>query len=244
MPRLLSLCALLVTAVPLFADEPKKESKDRYETRAKYDRDGINKFYLGRQIAQVMGYTGATWLERSEREKEEEPAMLIESLSIKEGMTVADVGAGSGYHAFRIAPLVGVKGKVLAVDIQQEMLDLMTARAKKEKVTNVETVLGTDMDPKLPQGKVDLIYLVDVYHEFEHPYEMTEKLVAALKPGGRLVFVEFREEDPKVPIKLVHKMSERQVIKEMAEFPVLEHTKTYDKLPWQHAVIFTKKDKK
>jgi ubiquinone/menaquinone biosynthesis C-methylase UbiE len=242
MYRLLPLLALFAVTLPLVADEPK--AKDRYETRARYDRDGINKFYLGRQIAQVMGYTGASWLERSEREKEEEPAKLIEALAIKEGMVVADVGAGSGYHAFRIAPLVGAKGKVLAVDIQQEMLDLITKRAKKEKVANVDTVLGTDKDPKLPEGKVDLIYLVDVYHEFEHPYEMTEKLVAALKPGGRLVFVEFREEDPKVPIKPVHKMSERQVIKEMAEFPVLEHTKTYDKLPWQHAVIFTKKDEK
>jgi ubiquinone/menaquinone biosynthesis C-methylase UbiE len=240
MPRLMSLLVLLV-ALPAFADEPKK---DRYETRRRYDLDGINKFYLGRQIAQVMGYRGASWLERSEREKEEEPAKLIEALAVKEGMVVADVGAGSGYHSFRLAPLVGDKGKVLAVDIQQEMLDLMTARANKEKVTNVETVKGTDKDPKLPEGKVDLIFMVDVYHEFEHPYEMTEKLVASLKPGGRLVFVEFREEDPKVPIKAVHKMSERQVIKEMAEFPVLEHTKTYDKLPWQHVIIFTKKEKK
>jgi ubiquinone/menaquinone biosynthesis C-methylase UbiE len=241
MPRLLPLLTLLAVALPLAADEPKK---DRYETRRRYDRDGINKFYLGRQIAQVMGYGGIDWLDRSEREKEEEPAKLVEALAVKEGMTVADVGAGSGYHAFRLAPLVGDKGKVLAVDIQKEMLEVIEARAKMEKVTNVETVLGTDKDPKLPEGKVDLIYLVDVYHEFEHPYEMTEKLVAALKPGGRMVFVEFREEDPKVPIKPVHKMSERQVIKEMAEFPVLEHTKTYDKLPWQHAVIFTKKEKK
>ena len=241
MPRSLSLLALLLLALPLLADEPKK---DRYETRKKFDPDGINKFYLGRQIAQVMGYGGASWLERSEREKEEDPAKLIEALDIKAGMTVADVGAGSGYHAFRIAPLVGDKGKVLTVDIQQEMLDLITTRAKKEQVANVEAVLGTDKDPKLPEGKVDLIYLVDVYHEFEHPFEMTEKLVASLKPGGRLVFVEFREEDPKVPIKLVHKMSERQVIKEMAEFPAMEHTKTYDKLPWQHAVVFTKKEKR
>lgn len=244
MPRFLAILALLAFALPLLADDPKKDAKDRYETRAKYDRDGINKFYLGRQIAQVMGYAGASWLERSEREKEEDPAKLIEALAIKEGMTVADVGAGSGYHSFRIAPLVGEKGKVLAVDIQQEMLDLINTRAKKEKVSNIETVLGTDKDPKLPEGKVDLIFLVDVYHEFEHPYEMTEKMVASLKPGGRLVFVEFRLEDPKVPIKLVHKMTERQVVKEMAEFPVLEHTKTYDKLPWQHVVIFTKKDEK
>jgi ubiquinone/menaquinone biosynthesis C-methylase UbiE len=236
-----SLLALLFVAFPLLADDPKK---DRYETRKKFDPDGVNKFYLDRQIAQVMGYAGATWLERSEREKEEEPTKLIEALAIKEGMTVADVGAGSGYHAFRMAPLVGEKGKVLAVDIQQEMLDLVTARAKKEKVTNVETVLGTDKDPKLPEGKVDLILMVDVYHEFEFPYEMTEQMVAALKPGGRIAFVEFRLEDTKVPIKLVHKMSERQVIKEMGEFAAMEHQKTFDKLPWQHVIVFAKKEAK
>ena len=235
-----TLLALLLAAAAVSAGDPKPA---RYETRKKFDPDGINKFYLDRQVAQVMGYGGVSWLDRSEREKEEEPAKLIEALAIKEGMTVADVGAGSGYHSFRMAPLVGAKGKVLAVDIQKEMLDLIADRAKADKVANVETVLGTDKDPKLPAGKVDLILLVDVYHEFEFPYEMTEKMVAALKPGGRLVFVEFRLEDPKVPIKLVHKMSERQVVKEMGEFPALEHQKTFDKLPWQHVIVFGKKEK-
>lgn len=238
---------LLFTALALagfgLADEPKgTAAKPRYETRRVHDPDGIGKFYLDREIAQVMGYLGASWLERPEREKEEEPKKLIEALDVKPGITIADVGAGSGFHTFRLAPLVGDKGKVLAVDIQQEMLDLMTARAKKEKVTNVETVKGTEADPKLPAGAVDLILMVDVYHEFEYPFEMTEKLVAALKPGGRMAFVEFRAEDPKVPIKPVHKMSERQVIKEMAAFPALEHTRTVKTLPWQHIVLFTKKD--
>ena len=159
-------------------------------------------------------------------------------------MVIADVGAGSGYHTFMLAPLVGKKGKVIASDIQQEMLDLVTKKAKELEVTNIETVKGTTTDPKLPAGAVDLILMVDVYHEFEFPFEMTEKLVDALKPGGRLVFVEFRLEDDKVPIKLVHKMSERQVIKEMVPFPELEHTKTFKDLPWQHAIIFTKKEPK
>ena len=140
-----------------------------------------------------------------------------------------------------MSPLVGEKGKILAVDIQQEMLDIMNARSKKQKLTNVETILGTETDPKLPEGKVDLIILVDVYHEFSHPYEMTEKMVAALAPGGRIAFVEFRLEDPKVPIKLVHKMSEKQVIKEMALFPQLKHAKTHAELPWQHVIVFEKK---
>ena len=227
---MLPLLALALVA----ADGPK------YTTRPRFDPDGINKFYMGRQIAQVMGHQGAGWLERPEREKEEDPAKLLAGLALKPGMVVADIGAGSGYHAFRIAPLVGPTGKVIAVDIQQEMLDLIADRKKREKVENVETVLGTETDPKLPANSVDLILLVDVYHEFAFPHEMTEKMAAALKPGGRLAFVEFRLEDPKVPIKLVHKMSERQVVKEMEAFPALTHTKTVNTLPWQHLVLFTR----
>jgi precorrin-6B methylase 2 len=226
------------------ADEPKKREHPGYTTKKDHDRDGIGKFYLGREIAQVMGYQASGWLERPERVKEEEPAKLIKALELKPGLVVADVGAGSGYHAFLMAPLVGDNGKVIASDIQQEMLDLITEKAKKLKVTNVETVKGTETDPKLPVNSVDLILLVDVYHEFSFPFEMTEKMVAALKPGGRLVFVEFKLEDEKVLIKLVHKMSERQVIKEMEVFPELDHTKTIATLPWQHVIVFTKKEVK
>jgi protein-L-isoaspartate O-methyltransferase len=224
--------------------EPKKHTPPKYETKADHDPNGIGKFYMGREIAQVMGYQGAGWLERPEREKEEEPARLIKALALKPDMVVADIGAGSGYHTFLMAPLVGEKGKVLASDIQQEMLDIIVAKAKKLKVTNIEPVKGTETDPKLPVNGVDLILLVDVYHEFDHPFEMAEKMVDALKPGGRLVFVEFRMEDDKVPIKLVHKMSERQVIKEMEPFPEMAHTKTIGTLPWQHVIIFTKKEVK
>ena len=191
-----------------------------------------------------MGYQGAGWLERKERIKEEDPEKLVKLLEIKDGMTVADVGAGSGYHTFMMAPLVGAKGKVIASDIQQEMLDLITKKAEEKKVTNIQTVKGTATDPKLPAGKVDLILLVDVYHEFEHPFEMTEKMVDALAPGGRIVFVEFRKEDDKVFIKPVHKMTERQELKEMTPFPELAHTKTHKDLPWQHAIVFTKKEPK
>jgi precorrin-6B methylase 2 len=225
---------LLCTACP--AEEP------RYETRKDHDPDGIGKFYMGREIAQVMGHLGAGWLERPEREKEEQPAKLLEALALKSGDVVADIGAGSGFHTFRMAPRVGPKGKVLAVDIQKEMLDLIRERMKETKVTNVEPVLGTETDPKLPAGGVDLILLVDVYHEFAQPYEMTQAMVKALKPGGRLVFVEFRLEDPDVPIKLVHKMTKKQVIKEMEPHP-LKLAKAIDVLPWQHVLIFEKKGK-
>lgn len=226
------------------AGEPPKREPPKYERRADHDPDGIGKFYLGREIAHVMGFQAAGWLERKERTKEEDPEKLIKALDIKPGMTVADVGAGSGYHAFMMSPLVGAKGKVIASDIQQEMLDLITKKAAETSVSNVHTVKGTATDPKLPAGKVDLILMVDVYHEFEFPFEMAERMVAALAPGGRMVFVEFRLEDDKVPIKLVHKMSERQVIKEMVPFAEMTHTKTFKDLPWQHAIIFTKKDAK
>ena len=235
--------ALLLLPAFAFAEDPKPK-KPNYVTKEVHDPDGIGKFYLDREIAQVMGHRAAGWLERPEREKEEAPTKLLKALDLKEGQIVADIGAGSGYHAFRMAPLVGAKGKILAVDIQKEMLDLMNDKAKKTKVTNIETILGTETDPKLPKGEVDLILLVDVYHEFSHPYEMAEKMVAALKPGGRIAFVEFRLEDAEVPIKLVHKMTERQVILEMAEFADVEHEKTIKTLPWQHIVLFKKKGEK
>ncbi|MGL4420913.1 MAG: class I SAM-dependent methyltransferase [Gemmataceae bacterium] len=233
----------MIGTASLLAQTPPE--KPRYETRERGERDpdGINKFYLGRQIAYVMGHQASGWLERPEREKEEDPTKLLEALAIKPGQSIADVGAGSGYHTLRMSKLVGDTGRIYAVDIQKEMLEIIDARTKKAKITNVSTVLGTNQDPKLPEGKLDLILMVDVYHEFEFPYEMTEKMAAALAPGGRLAFVEFRLEDPKVPIKLVHKMSERQVIREMEQFTSLEHTKTISTLPWQHIILFTKKAK-
>jgi SAM-dependent methyltransferase len=235
------LPALLLTGFPLRADEPvKPQEKPRYETRRDHDPDGIGKFYMGREIAQVMGYQAAGWLERPEREKEEHCSKLLDALKLKPGDVVADVGAGTGFYSFRMAERVGEKGKILANDIQQEMLDLINKRKAEKKAKNVEAILGTITDPKLPPAGVDLILLVDVYHEFSHPYEMTVEMVKALKPGGRIVFVEYRLEDAKVPIKLVHKMTEKQVKREMADFP-LRHVQTIDVLPWQHVIVFEKK---
>lgn len=236
-----ALPLILIAAFAFAADPPKREAP-KYEKKQFPDPTGIGKVYKGREIAKVMGWQGASWLERPERVKEEEPAKLIEALAIKDGMTVADVGAGSGYHCFLMSPLVGDKGKILASDIQPEMIKMIDDKAKKQKVTNIKTVKGTNKDPKLPAAGVDLIIMVDVYHEFEFPFEMTDKLVAALKPGGRLVFVEFKAEDDKVAILPLHRMSERQVLKEMEAFPELEHTKTLG-LSWQHVITFTKKEK-
>jgi ubiquinone/menaquinone biosynthesis C-methylase UbiE len=212
----------------------------KYEFRADHDPNGTGKFYLGREIAQVMGHEAAGWLDRPEREKEEQPARLVGILKFKPGEVVADVGAGSGYLSFRIAEKVGPAGKVLAVDVQPEMLAIIRKKMAERKVSNVEPVLGAETDPKLPAGGVDTIIMVDVYHELSQPYEMTAAMVKALKPGGRLVFVEYRREDETVPIKLVHKMSERQVIKEMGPFP-LKHARTYESLPWQHVIVFEKR---
>jgi ubiquinone/menaquinone biosynthesis C-methylase UbiE len=236
---------VLLTFVPAAvaqdaAKVPPKKTPARYEYKKEHDPNGIGKFYMGREIAHVMGHQGASWLERPEREKEEAPSKLLPALKLKETDVIADIGAGSGYYTFRMASLVP-KGKVYAVDIQNEMLDIIRRRMKKDGVKNVVPHKGTEKDPKLPAAAVDLILLVDVYHEFSFPYEMTEALLKSLKPGGRMVFVEFRLEDANVPILVVHKMSQKQVLKEMAQFMEIRHVGTLDMLPWQHVIIFQKK---
>ena len=215
-------------------------AESRYETRAAHDPNGIGKFYMGREIAHVMGHQAADWLERSEREKEERTSLLIDSLKVRPGDVIADIGAGTGYHVRRLAPKVVPGGRVYAVDIQPEMLTLLTNAMAELKITNVVPVLGAIDDPKLPMNSVDVALLVDVYHEFSHPHEMMGAISRSLKPGGRVVFVEFRAEDPDVPIKAVHKMSEVQVKKEMMVHP-LQWVETINVLPWQHIIVFKKK---
>jgi ubiquinone/menaquinone biosynthesis C-methylase UbiE len=172
-------------------------------------------------------------------ETEERPQLTIDALEIKPGQTIADLGAGSGYYSFRIAPLVGPAGKVLAIDIEPAMLRVIDARARREHVTNVHTLRSSEQDPNLPENSVDLLFMVDVYHELAYPYEMMTKVRTALKPGGRVALIEFRAEDPAVMIKPVHKMSERQVIKELTAAG-FRHVKTVRTLPIQHLVVFSK----
>ncbi|MDX1951011.1 MAG: methyltransferase domain-containing protein [Verrucomicrobiota bacterium] len=211
-----------------------------YEQRDLHDPNGIGKFYMGREIAHVMGHQGADWLERPERQEEEAPDQLVSLLGLQRGQTVADIGAGTGYITYRMAREVGPEGKVHAVDIQQEMLDLLQVNMQRRSITNVISTLGTITNANLPTNSIDLALMVDVYHEFSHPYEMTQSLVNALRPGGRLALVEYRAEDPTVPIKLVHKMTEAQVRKEMALFP-LEWVATKTNLPRQHLILFRKR---
>jgi SAM-dependent methyltransferase len=193
----------------------------------------------GRRIAGVMGVGGADWLERPERETEEQPEKALDALGLKPGMTVADIGAGTGYMSLRMAKRVGPTGKVYANDLQPEMLRMLRENASHEKLTNVETVLGTESDPKLPKGQIDLVLLVDVYHEFSQPQQMIRKIREALKPDGRLVLLEYRKEDPKIPIRPEHKMSVAEVKAELEPErfvlgPVIET------LPRQHILILTK----
>jgi precorrin-6B methylase 2 len=202
--------------------------------------DSIGKAYMGREIAQVMGWQGAAWLEREEREKEERGDLLLRELALKPGQDVADIGAGTGYYSRRMAPLVSPRGTVYAVDVQPEMLKMLEEGAKRAGLANIKPVRGSDTRVNLADASIDLAILVDVYHELEFPREVTASIVRALRPGGRLVLVEYRAEDPRVPIKALHKMSEAQVRKELAS-EQLTWERTAPTLPWQHVVIFRKK---
>lgn len=195
------------------------------------------KFYKGREIAQTMHYLGAPWLTRESRDREEDCKTMLKALDIKPGQIVCDMGCGNGFYSLKLAKLVGPKGKILAVDIQPQMLHLLKERARVAEIKNIELVLGTTVDPKLPPGSCDLILCVDVYHEFSNPEEMLAAMRKALKPGGKLVLAEFRAEDPNVPIKPLHKMSKEQVLKELPPngFKLVED---FEKLPWQHLFFF------
>ena len=224
--------SLIITLPTLAAENPGYiEDQSRRTT-------GIGKFYMGREISFVMGHQAAGWLNRPGRIQEEMPGEVVANMKLEPTHVVADIGAGSGYFSFRIAKLVP-EGKVLAVDIQQEMLDIVEATKAKEGVTNIEGVKGEIDNPNLPTNSIDAAIMVDAYHEFSHPFEMIDGVYNALRPGGRIFLLEYRGEDASVPIRPLHKMTQEQVIKEMGVFG-LEWTETLDFLPWQHMMVFTK----
>ena len=229
------LALVVAVAAPVWAQKP----AERYQT-ASPSRDGIGKVYMGREIASVMGWQGAGWLEREERQQEERGDLLLRELGLKPGMAVADIGAGTGYYARRMAPLVGSSGVVYATDVQPEMMKMLEDGAKKAGLANIKPILGGLQSVNLPDASIDLAIMVDVYHELEYPFEVIDSLVRALKPGGRIAYVEYRLEDNRVPIKTLHKMSEAQVRKEAAAH-ALVWERTASTLPWQHVVIFRKK---
>ena len=214
-----------------------KDTRQTY-TYGKASRDGIGKFYKGREISKVMGHLGASWLERPKREQEERTDLLVKGLDLKPTDHVADIGAGSGYFSFRMARLLP-KGKVYAVDISPQMIGIVRSKMAKEKVQNVEPIQSTITQTKLKPNSVDAALIVDAYHEFSHPLEMATSILESLKPGGKLVLIEYRMEDPSVPIKLLHKMTEKQAISEM-KTAGFKWEKTLTMLPQQHFMIFRK----
>lgn len=197
--------------------------------------------YMGREIAVTMHYTGAPWLVRESRQREEDCEQLLKALHVRPGQSVCDMGCGNGFYTLQLAELVGSDGKVFAVDIQSPMLAMLRAEMRKNRIKNIKPLLGTPVDPRLEPESVNLMLLVDVYHEFSHPEQMLAAIRASLKPRGRVALVEFREEDPLVPIKPLHKMSKAQIMK---EFPAngFKLVEEYDKLPWQHLMFFEKDD--
>jgi SAM-dependent methyltransferase len=227
-------CALLATSALA-----QTAGAERYG-RTRATADGIGKTHLGREIASVMGWQGAAWLEREEREREERTDILVKALALTPGLVVADIGAGTGYLARRMAPGVMPGGKVLAVDVQPEMVALLQRLARQARLPQIEARLCAEDDVQLPAATLDLAIMVDVYHELAYPFEVLASIVRALKPGGRVVFVEYRAEDPQVPIKALHKMSEAQVRLEAAAHPALRWERTMAGLPWQHMVVFRK----
>lgn len=233
-----SLVSLVIIALVLASTCQVQAGDDgvyRYEVAS---RHGIGKFYMDREIAQVMGHRGWRWLERPERAAEERPDLVLARLDLAPDAVVADIGAGSGYYTFRLNELVP-DGEVLAVDIQEEMLDLIRERAASEGIDNVSPVLGTITEPNLPENGVDAVLMVDAYHEFSHPAEMVAGIRRGLRPGGRVYLLEFRAEDPRVPILPLHKMTEAQARREM-EAGGLRWVETLNDLPWQHLIIFEK----
>ena len=229
----------------LFDDTPQSKDTAKKADAAKPDAAQADEpqippareIYMGRRIAQTMHYLGAEWLIRDEREREERCSLMLANLGVRPGMTICDMGCGNGYYTLQLAKMTGENGSVVGVDVQPEMLGFLRERMEKEVVENIIPILGSFHNPRLPKDTIDLVLLVDVYHEFSHPEEMLAAMRASLKKGGMIVLVEYREEDPRVPIKPLHKMSKEQVDKEMVANG-FRLAKSFDKLPWQHMLFY------
>lgn len=231
------LHTLILFLLSCTAAAAQADVREHYEHRGA-SADGIGKWYMGREIAHTMHHSHAEWLDRPEREREEQPARMIARMQVSATDVIADIGCGTGYHSIRLARSVP-QGKVYAVDVQAAMLDSVFTRSMAEGLENIDPVLGSFTDPRLPRGTIDKVLMVDVHHEFDHPQEMMEGIVAAMKPGAFLFLVEFRGEDGSVPIKALHKMSKRQAVMEMEAAGLLLHS-SWSGLPWQHFLVFRK----
>ncbi len=231
---------LLLGATRLAAQETNEAGENTAPATARVIPEPLT-HYMGREIATTMHYTGAEWLIRDERELEERCSLLLANLRLKRGMTVCDMGCGNGYYALSIAKLIGERGRIIGVDVQPQMLELMRNRMEAAGIDNITPVLGSYHDPHLPDASCDLVLLVDVYHEFSHPERMLAAIRRALKPDGLAALVEYRAEDPDVPIKPLHKMSKAQIFKEWLPAG-FELESEFDELPWQHLMFFRKVD--
>lgn len=230
------LLFLLIILLPLYGCTA-QDSNGNY-TFKKGDPNGIGKWYLGREIAHVMGFQGIGWLERPEREEEENTSILLRNMDIRAGDAIADIGAGSGYHVFKMAS-IAKKGMIYAVDIQDEMLAELRRNKEKGSHKNVAVIKGSEKSVNLPENSVDKVLMVDVYHEFNYPMEMVASIKKALRANGKIYLIEYRGEDAKVPIKKVHKMTEAQAVKEM-QAAGMKLEQNIDNLPWQHCMVFVK----
>ena len=228
---------LWLAAFGVLCGAPSRAAPQDEQTRVAVERSE----YMGRRIAQTMHYLGAPWLVRESRDREEEPERLIAALDLKQGDHVCDLGCGNGFYSLKIAERIQPRGMVYAVDIQPQMLELLNERARARQVQNITPILGDGDDPKLPAGKIDLLLLVDVYHEFSEPQVMLRQIHKSLKSSGRVALVEFRAEDPEVPIKRLHKMTQAQCLKEFSAngFKLVGQ---FDQLPWQHVLFFARGD--
>ena len=230
---------LAIIAFTFFQCKGQTEKTSENYTFKSGSFDGTGKFYKGREISHVMGYQGIRWLERPEREKEENTSRLIQNMNILPGDSIADIGAGSGYHVFKMAPLAS-KGLVYAVDIQDEMLEAIRDRKKESALQNIKIIKGSEESVNLPENSVDKILMVDVYHEFSYPVEMLTSMHKALREDGKIFLIEYRGEDDSIPIKKLHKMTEAQAVKEFkANGFILKEN--LSNLPWQHCMVFIKK---
>lgn len=238
-----NLVILVLCSVVLPVQSCKSQQKDGVTAEAsetytlkRNDPNGIGKWYQGREIAHVMGFQGMEWLNRPEREQEESVSILLKNMDLQASDAIADIGAGSGYHVFKMAQLVK-KGIIYAVDIQQEMLDEISYQKEVRGIKNVHLIKGSEQSVHLPENSIDKVLMVDVYHEFSYPLEMLLSIKKALKPNGKIFLIEYRSEDPNVPIKTIHKMSEKQAVKEFkaAGFKLIENKAN---LPWQHCMVF------
>jgi ubiquinone/menaquinone biosynthesis C-methylase UbiE len=232
----LSASAFKATVVLIALNCCSVSAQEAAPAKARRQAAGL-KEYRGRRIAQTMHYSGAEWLTRDDREQEERCSLMLANLGVKRAMTICDMGCGNGFYTLQLAKMTGEQGRVYAVDIQAEMLKMLKTRAEEQGVRNITPVLSTASDPKLPKGKIDLILLVDVYHEFSHPEEMLAAIREALSPEGVCALVEFRAEDLNVPIKPEHKMTKEQIMKEWPPNG-FKLVKEFDGLPWQHLMFF------